>query len=86
MTKKSLFLTVPLAAGIIMTGCSAEEVQDDNDMLEEENLNEPAGTEENVTLADPEGTGEGMMDEDSENSGNDADTDYKEDTANEEES
>ncbi|WP_456271313.1 hypothetical protein [Bacillus sp. AK031] len=48
MNKKNLLLSIPLAAGIILTGCSDEEGQEDDTLIEdEENMNETDSTEEN---------------------------------------
>ncbi|EDL65837.1 hypothetical protein [Bacillus sp. SG-1] len=52
MKKKNLFLSVPLAAGIIMTGCSAEEGQEDEIIQEEENMEETEGTENDSVNTD----------------------------------
>ncbi|WP_409253963.1 hypothetical protein V1502_08715 [Bacillus sp. SCS-153A] len=55
MNKKNLLLSVPLAAGIIMTGCSAqEEGQEDDILQEEESMNETEGTESDSVNTDSE--------------------------------
>lgn len=68
MNKKNLFLSVPLAAGIIMTGCSVEEGQEEEDIIQdEENMDETEGTEnDSVNTDDSDSIDSEGSDEDNE--------------------
>ncbi|MGD6804649.1 hypothetical protein FZC79_08420 [Rossellomorea vietnamensis] len=77
MNKKNLFLSVPLAAGIALAGCSDEESQEDTTIMEEdnseqtdENMNDTENSEDNTgdpdASIDDEGSdedNEGMLNE-----------------------
>jgi hypothetical protein len=94
MNKKNLLLSIPLATGIILTGCSDEEGQDDTSTVDDTTETE---TETNTgTSGDAEGTdsgnpaseedNEGMLNEDPEDSDNGTDSsDLDEDESQEEE-
>ncbi|MGD7024124.1 hypothetical protein ACQCVK_16100 [Rossellomorea vietnamensis] len=72
MNKKNSFLSVPLAAGIALAGCSDEESQEDTTIMEEdnseqtdENMNDTENSEDNTGDPDASIEDEGS-DEDNE--------------------